>query len=365
MKRKTTKTVQIGSVVIGGDSPVAVQSMNTTDTRNISETVAQIIRLADCGCEITRVAIPDREAALALREITRLSPIPVVADIHFDYRLALLAIENGAAKIRINPGNLGDESRIMQVADAARTRQIPIRVGVNSGSISPSLRKAFGGVNSESMTHSALGAIESLEKARFYDIVVSIKSSDPLLTIESYRLLSEMTSYPLHVGVTEAGTIKEGIIRSAVGIGALLSEGIGDTIRVSLTSDPVDEVYAAYSILKALSLRNHGVQLISCPTCGRTQVPLIRLAEQIEKEVSDMPYDLRVAIMGCAVNGPGEAQESDIGIAGGTDEFILFKKGIAVRKIPAEDAVKELLMEIRAMGEARKLDKNKESNHKT
>jgi len=356
MNRKMTRTVHVGNVAIGGEAPVAVQSMNTTDTRDVEATVAQIMRLADAGCEITRVAVPDREAALALGEITRRSPIPVVADIHFDYRLALLSIENGAAKIRINPGNLGDESRIFQVADAARARQVPIRVGVNSGSISHAILTQYGGVNRDSMTYSALQAIESLEKAHFYDMVVSIKSSDPLLTIESYRLLSDKTPYPLHVGVTEAGTIKEGIIRSAVGIGALLSEGIGDTIRVSLTSDPVDEVRAAFSILKALSLRRHGVQLISCPTCGRTQVPLIELAEQIEKEVADMPYDLRVAVMGCVVNGPGEAQESDIGIAGGVNEFLLFKKGKAVRKIPADHVVQELISEIRAMGEAQNLE---------
>jgi len=356
MNRKMTRTVHVGNVAIGGDAPVAVQSMNTTDTRDVEATVAQIIRLYDAGCEITRVAVPDREAALALVEITRRSPIPVVADIHFDYRLALLSIENGAAKIRINPGNLGDESRIIQVADAARARHIPIRVGVNSGSISHAILTQYGGVNRDSMTYSALQAIESLEKAHFYDMVVSIKSSDPLLTIESYRLLSEKTPYPLHVGVTEAGTIKEGIIRSAVGIGALLSEGIGDTIRVSLTSDPVDEVRAAFSILKALSLRKHGVQLISCPTCGRTQVPLIELAEQIEKEVADMPYDLKVAVMGCIVNGPGEAQESDIGIAGGVNEFLLFKKGKPVRKIQADHVVEELISEIRAMGEAQNLE---------
>jgi len=356
MNRKMTRTVHVGNVAIGGAAPVAVQSMNTTDTRDVEATVAQIIRLYDAGCEITRVAVPDREAALALGEITRRSPIPVVADIHFDYRLALLSIKNGAAKIRINPGNLGDESRIIQVADAARARHIPIRVGVNSGSISHAILTQYGGVNRDSMTYSALQAIESLEKAHFYDMVVSIKSSDPLLTIESYRLLSEKTPYPLHVGVTEAGTIKEGIIRSAVGIGALLSEGIGDTIRVSLTSDPVDEVRAALSILKALSLRKHGVQLISCPTCGRTQVPLIELAEQIEREVADMPYDLRVAVMGCVVNGPGEAQESDIGIAGGVNEFLLFKKGKPVRKIQADHVVEELISEIRAMGEAQNLE---------
>ena len=359
MNRKMTRTVYVGNVAIGGESPIVIQSMNNTDTRDVEATLAQITRLAEAGCEITRVAVLDREAALALGEITKRSPIPVVADIHFDYRLALLSIENGAAKIRINPGNLGDESRIILVADAAKARQIPIRVGVNSGSISHTILAKYGGVNRDSMTQSALQAIESLEKAHFYDMVVSIKSSDPLLTIESYRLLSEKTPYPLHVGVTEAGTVKEGIIRSAVGIGALLSEGIGDTIRVSLTSDPVDEVRAAFSILKALSLRKHGVQLISCPTCGRTQVPLITLAEQIEKEVADMPYDLKVAVMGCVVNGPGEAHESDIGIAGGVNEFILFKKGKAVRKIPADLVVQELITEIRIMGEAQNIENRK------
>lgn len=359
MNRKMTRTVYVGNVAIGGESPVVIQSMNNTDTRDVEATIAQITRLADAGCEITRVAVLDREAALALGEITKRSPIPVVADIHFDYRLALLSIENGAAKIRINPGNLGDESRIILVADAAKARQIPIRVGVNSGSISHTILAKYGGVNRDSMTQSALQAIESLEKAHFYDMVVSIKSSDPLLTIESYRLLSDKTPYPLHVGVTEAGTVKEGIIRSAVGIGALLSEGIGDTIRVSLTSDPVDEVRAAFSILKALSLRKHGVQLISCPTCGRTQVPLITLAEQIEKEVADMPYDLKVAVMGCVVNGPGEAQESDIGIAGGVNEFLLFKKGKAIRKIPADLVVQELITEIRIMGEAQNIENRK------
>jgi (E)-4-hydroxy-3-methylbut-2-enyl-diphosphate synthase len=365
MNRRKTSQIRVGQVVIGGDAPVAVQSMNNTDTRDVEATVEQIMRLAECGCEITRVAVPDKEAASALSEITRRSPIPVVADIHFDYRLALLSIENGAAKIRINPGNLGDESRIFEVARAAKDRHIPIRVGVNSGSISRDIIARFGGVNAQSMVYSAMNAIESLEKAHFYDMAVSIKSSDPLLTIESYRLLSEKTSYPLHLGVTEAGTLRDGIIRSSVGIGALLSEGIGDTIRVSLTSDPVEEVRAAYSILKSLSLRKHGIQLISCPTCGRTQVPLIRLAEEIEKAVADMPYDLRIAVMGCIVNGPGEAMESDIGIAGGVNEFLLFKKGVPVRKIPAEDAVSELLYEIRALGEAQKLDSNKERNLQT
>lgn len=362
MERRNSKKVYVGNVAIGGGAPVAVQSMNNTDTRDVQSTLAQINRLADAGCELTRVAVPDREAALALAEITKHSPIPVVADIHFDYRLALESVANGAAKIRINPGNLGGEDRIFLVAEACKARNIPIRVGVNSGSISHEVLEKFGGVNRDSMAYSALEAVDSLEKAKFYDMVVSIKSSDPLLTIESYRLLSEKTPYPLHVGVTEAGTVREGMIRSAVGIGTLLAEGIGDTIRVSLTSDPVNEVRAAYSILKALSMRRHGIQLISCPTCGRTQVPLIELAERIEKEVADMPYDLRVAVMGCVVNGPGEAKESDIGIAGGKNEFLLFKKGVPIRKIPADRAVEELIAEIRALGEAQKRENQLESN---
>lgn len=351
MMRRFSVPVFVGGVQIGGGAPISVQSMNNTDTRDVKATLAQIQRLADCGCEITRVAIPDREAALALAEITKASPIPVVADIHFDYRLALLAIENGAAKIRINPGNLGGRERIEAVAKMAAERKIPIRVGVNSGSISREILERFGGVNCESMAESALRAVEALEEVGFVDTVISIKSSDPLLTIESYKLLKEKTRYPFHVGVTESGTVFEGAIRSAVGIGTLLYEGIGDTIRVSLTSDPTDEVRAAYSILKSLSLRKRGIRLISCPTCGRTQVPLIELASLVEKEIKDLPYDLKIAIMGCAVNGPGEAREADIGIAGGVNEFLLFKKGIPVRKISPEHALEELMKEIHEAGQ--------------
>jgi len=350
MNRHITQKIYVGQVAVGGDAEITVQSMNNTDTRDIAATVSQIHALAKCGCEITRVAIVDREAALALKDICKASPIPVVADIHFDYRLALLAIENGAAKIRINPGNLGDESRINAVAMAAKQRNIPIRVGVNSGSISRAILEKHGKVNSDALVESALGAVASLERAHFTDIVVSIKSSDPLLTIESYRLLAEKISYPLHVGVTEAGTITEGVVRSSVGIGTLLAEGIGDTIRVSLTGDPVLEVKTAYRILKSLSLRNKGIQIISCPTCGRTEVPLIELAERIEKEVCDLPYDLKIAVMGCIVNGPGEARDADIGIAGGKDEFLLFKKGQAIRKIPSNRVLAELVAEIHQMG---------------
>jgi (E)-4-hydroxy-3-methylbut-2-enyl-diphosphate synthase len=350
MERKTTNLIQIGDVKIGAGSPIAVQSMNNTDTRDAVSTIRQIKLLHEAGCDITRVAIPDREAALALAMIVKESPIPVVADIHFDYRLALLAIENGAAKIRMNPGNIGDESRVREIAIAAKERGIPIRVGVNSGSISPDVIRTFGGINRESMAHSATEAIRQLEKVGFYDIVVSIKSSDPLLTIESYRLLSEQTPYPLHLGVTEAGTLHEGVIRSAVGIGTLLAEGIGDTIRVSLTGDPVEEVRAAYSILKSLSLKKRGITMISCPTCGRTSVPLVEIAEKLEKMTMDLPYDLKIAVMGCAVNGPGEAKDADLGIAGGLGEFLLFEKGVAVRKISQESVLDELMVEIHKLG---------------
>jgi len=350
MERKTTNMIQIGNVQIGAGSPIAVQSMNNTDTRDALSTIRQIKQLHEAGCDITRVAIPDREAALALTTIVKASPIPVVADIHFDYRLALLAIENGAAKIRMNPGNIGDESRVKDIAIAAKERGIPIRVGVNSGSISRDIIRTHGGVNRQSMAYSAMEAIRQLEKVGFYDIVVSIKSSDPLLTIESYRLLSDQTPYPLHLGVTEAGTLHEGVIRSAVGIGTLLAEGIGDTIRVSLTGDPVDEVRAAYSILKSLSLRKRGITMISCPTCGRTSVPLVEIAEKLEKMTMDLPYDLKIAVMGCAVNGPGEAKDADLGIAGGLGEFLLFEKGVAVRKISPESVLDELMIEIHKLG---------------
>ena len=348
--RKIKKAVLVGNVWIGGDHPIAIQSMNATDTRDVKATLAQIQRLYDAGCDITRVAIPDREAGLALKEIVKASPIPVVADIHFDYRLALLSMESGAAKIRINPGNLGGEDRIRQVSDMAKERKIPIRVGVNSGSIAKDILEKYGGVNSLSMVTSAMEAVAALEKNQFDDIVISIKSSDVNLSLESYRLLSEKTEYPLHIGITEAGTVQEGTIRSAVGIGALLSQGIGDTLRVSLTGDPVEEVRVGLSILRALEMRDQGVRIVSCPTCGRTQVPLVEIAEKVEKAVAGMPYNLRVAVMGCVVNGPGEAAESDIGIAGGKDSFLLFKKGKKIRTIPAENALEELIAEIHKVG---------------
>jgi (E)-4-hydroxy-3-methylbut-2-enyl-diphosphate synthase len=346
-----TKKVFIGNVEVGGGSSVKIQSMNNTDTRDAKSTLAQIRELADAGCDITRVAIPDMEAAESLKVIAKESPIPVVADIHFDYRLALAAADNGASKIRINPGNIGGPDKVRLVADKCKERRIPIRVGVNSGSISREILAKYGEVNADAMTESALGAVKLLEDQDFDDIVISIKSSSPRLTIDTYRILSKSCDYPLHVGVTEAGTVREGAVKSAVGIGALLEEGIGDTIRVSLTGNPVDEVITAKQILKALDLRDGGITFISCPTCGRTQVPLIELAGQIEQRVSELPYDLKVAVMGCVVNGPGEARECDIGLAGGKDEFLLFEKGVPVRKIPAAVAVDEFVREVIRVGE--------------
>ena len=346
-----TKKVFIGNVEVGGGSSVKIQSMNNTDTRDAKSTLAQIRELADAGCDITRVAIPDMAAAESLKVIAKESPIPVVADIHFDYRLALAAADNGASKIRINPGNIGGPDKVRLVADKCKERRIPIRVGVNSGSISREILAKYGEVNADAMTESALGAVKLLENQDFDDIVISIKSSSPRLTIDTYRILSKSCDYPLHVGVTEAGTVREGAVKSAVGIGALLAEGIGDTIRVSLTGNPVDEVITAKQILKALDLRDGGITFISCPTCGRTQVPLIELAGQIEQRVSELPYDLKVAVMGCVVNGPGEARECDIGLAGGKDEFLLFEKGVPVRKIPAAVAVDEFVREVIRVGE--------------
>ncbi len=349
-----TKVVSVGPVLIGGGNPVRVQSMNNTKTGDVEATLEQILKLKEAGCDITRVAVPDMEAAAALKEICRRSPIPVVADIHFDYRLAIEAARNGAAKIRINPGNIGGPEKLKMVADICKERGLPIRVGVNSGSLDRKLVEEYGGVCAENMTRSALDAVKLLEDVDFDDIVISIKSSSPKLTIDTYSELAKRCDYPLHVGVTEAGTPREGMIKSAVGIGALLSQGIGDTIRVSLTGDPVDEVYAGISILKALDLRKGGITFVSCPTCGRTEVPLIELASEIERRICNLPYDLKVAVMGCVVNGPGEAREADIGLAGGKGEFILFKKGQTVRKLKAESAVEEFVNEVKMLGEESK-----------
>jgi (E)-4-hydroxy-3-methylbut-2-enyl-diphosphate synthase len=347
--RKTTRIVQVGPVRIGGLAPVVIQSMNNTDTRDVAATLEQIRRLAEAGCELTRVAIPDQEAAAALAVIRRQSPLPIVADIHFDYRLALAAIAAGADKIRINPGNIGGPDKVAQVARAAREHGIPIRVGVNSGSLSQTMIDRYGGVNVDSMVGSALESVRLLEDEHFTDLVISIKASDPLLTIETYRRLSELTDYPLHLGVTEAGTLRDGVIRSAVGIGTLLAEGIGDTLRVSLTADPVEEIRAAWSILQALGLRSRGPQLISCPTCGRTAVDLVRVAEEVERRLQSIKLPIKVAVMGCAVNGPGEASHADVGLAGGRGEFLIFRHGKIIRKVPEDRAVDELMKEIEAL----------------
>lgn len=347
-----SKVVRVKDLLIGGGNSVVIQSMNNTLTSDVNATLNQINELYEAGCELTRVAIPDKDHAEALKEITAKSPIPVVADIHFDYKLALLAAQNGAAKIRINPGNIGGMDNVIKVANECKSRNIPIRVGVNSGSVDRKILEKYGGkVCSDALVESALQAVKMLEDADFDDIVISIKSSSPKLTIDSYRKLSIVTDYPLHVGVTEAGTIREGIIKSAVGIGALLSEGIGDTIRVSLTGNPVEEVYAAISILKALDLRTGGVKFVSCPTCGRTRVNLIELATEIERRICNLPYDIKVAVMGCAVNGPGEARDADIGIAGGDKEFLLFEKGEIIRKIPEENVVEEFVECVKKFGE--------------
>ena len=342
-KRKKTKKLWLKDVAVGGDAPIVVQSMNNTDTRDIIATLAQIDKLAKLGCEVTRVAVPDKEAALALKEIVEKSPIPVIADIHFQAELALLAIENNIAGLRINPGNIGSEDKVKLIAQAAKSKNIPIRVGVNSGSLDPQIRDEMGGVNADSMVASALKFCAMLEKFDFRDICVSIKASDAKLTIESYRKLSEKVDYPLHLGVTEAGTPKEGIVRSAVGIGTLLAEGIGDTIRVSLTADPTLEVETAYSILKSLNLRSKGPLLIACPTCGRTEVPLQALAEEVEDLLKDIKEPIKVAVMGCPVNGPGEA---DCGIAGGRNFYVIFRDGEIVDKVSQEEALAALMREV-------------------
>ena len=344
--RKKTREVNIGGVKIGGDNPIAIQSMCNTDTRNVEETVKQIKELENAGCEIIRVAVPDMQAAEAIKDIKRQIDIPLVADIHFDYRLALKAIDGGIDKIRINPGNIGSEDRVKQVADMAKKNGIPIRVGVNSGSLEKHLVEKYGGVTPEGLVESALGHVRLLEKYDFYDTVISIKASNVPFSVEVYELLSETVDYPLHVGITEAGTVWGGTVKSAVGIGAILSRGIGDTIRVSLTGNPVEEIYAAKEILKDMNLRKFGVEFVSCPTCGRTSIDLISIANEVESRVKSIDKNIKVAVMGCVVNGPGEAREADIGIAGGHGEGLIFRKGEIIRKVPENMLVGELMKEI-------------------
>jgi (E)-4-hydroxy-3-methylbut-2-enyl-diphosphate synthase len=346
MDRMQTKKVRVGSVYVGGDAPVSVQSMTNTDTRDVKSTVDQIKRLEEAGCDIVRCAVPDMEAALAIKDIVKDIKIPLVADIHFDYRLALEAIKNGVSALRINPGNIGSADRVRMVAEAAKLREIPIRIGVNSGSLEKELLKKYGSPTPEALVQSALGHVKILEDMDFDDIVISIKSADVVKMIDSYRLMAEKVDYPLHLGVTEAGTIWRGTIKSSIGIGALLSEGIGDTIRVSLTGDPVEEIKVGREILKTFGYVNSGIQFISCPTCGRTKIDLINIAEEVESKLASCKKNIKVAIMGCVVNGPGEAKEADIGIAGGNGEGLIFKKGEIVKKVSEKDLVSELIKEI-------------------
>ncbi|MBK5240913.1 flavodoxin-dependent (E)-4-hydroxy-3-methylbut-2-enyl-diphosphate synthase [Clostridium sp.] len=346
MKVKQTKKIKIGNIYIGGDSKVTVQSMTSTDTRDVDATVEQILKLEKAGCEIIRCAVPDMAAADAIKDIVKRIHIPLVADIHFDYRLALKSIENGVAKLRINPGNIGSIDKIKLVAKAAKEKGIPIRIGVNSGSLESDLLEKYGHVCAEALVESALRHVEILENLDFYDIVISIKSSDVIMMIESYKIISDKVDYPLHLGVTEAGTTWRGTIKSSVGIGALLACGIGDTIRVSLTGDVVDEVKVGIEILKSLGYRDDGIKFVSCPTCGRTQINLIKIANEVEKRLEHCNKNIKVAIMGCVVNGPGEAREADIGIAGGSGVGLIFKKGEIIKTVNEENLVEELIREI-------------------
>ncbi len=346
-ERHKTRVVQIGDVAIGGNHPIRIQSMCNTKTEDVEATVAQIRALAAAGCEIVRVAVPNEAAAAALRDIRRQIKLPLVADIHFDYRLALAAMENGADKIRINPGNIGENWKLREVVNAAKARNIPIRVGVNSGSLEKEILKKYGGVTAEGIVESALEKVGSIEELGYENLVISIKSSDVLMCIRAHELLADKTDYPLHIGITEAGTLLRGTVKSAVGLGVILYEGIGDTVRVSLTGDPIEEIKAAREILKSLGLRKGGVEVVSCPTCGRTEIDLIGLANQVEglvERYSDL--DVRVAVMGCVVNGPGEAREADFGVAGGKGAGVLIRKGEVIRSMPESELLGALEAEL-------------------
>jgi (E)-4-hydroxy-3-methylbut-2-enyl-diphosphate synthase len=344
--KKTTRQLKIGSVFIGGDAPCVVQSMCSTDTRDVKKTLAQIRGLAEGGCEIIRCAVPDMDAALALGQIKRESPIPVIADIHFDYKLALHVLEGGIDGLRLNPGNIGESWKVAEVVRSASARKVPIRIGVNAGSLEKELLEKYGHPTPEAMVESALGHIRILENLNYREIKVSLKASDVMKTVSAYRLLSEKVDYPLHIGITEAGTIFSGTIKSSVGLGILLADGIGDTLRVSLTGDPLDEVRVGYEILKSLGLRQRGVNFVSCPTCGRCQINLIKVAEDVERRLQGVDKRITVAVMGCAVNGPGEAREADVGIAGGKGEGLVFRHGEIVRKVPEDQLADALLEEI-------------------
>ena len=348
MRREQTRKVQIGNVTIGGGAPIAIQSMTNTKTEDVAATVAQIRELTAAGCEIIRCAVPTMEAAKALSGIKKQIEIPLVADIHFDYRLAIAAMENGADKIRINPGNIGSMERVREVAETAKKYGVPIRVGVNSGSLERNLVEKYGGVTAEGIVESALDKVAMLEQFDFHDIVISIKSSDVLMCVKAHELIAQKTDYPLHVGITESGTVRSGNIKSSLGLGMILSQGIGDTIRVSLTAAPVEEIVTAKLILRTLGLRKGGIEVVSCPTCGRTKIDLIGLAEQVETMVAGYDLPIKVAVMGCAVNGPGEAKEADLGIAGGNGEGLVFRKGEIVRKVPESELLSALREEIEA-----------------
>ena len=337
-----TKQIQVGNVLVGGGAPVSIQSMTNTRTDDVEATLRQIRELAAAGCEIIRVAVPDMAAAKAVGKIKEQCPLPLVVDIHFDYKLALEAIAAGADKVRINPGNIGSEDRVKAVADACRQKNIPIRIGVNGGSLEKPLLAKYGGVCPEAMVESAFGHIRLLNKFDFDDICVSLKSSSVPMTMKAYQIMSQESNYPLHIGVTEAGTVRMGTLKSAVGIGGLLALGIGDTMRVSLSADPVEEVYAARDILKAAGIRKEGAELVSCPTCGRTRIDLISLAGEVEERLKTVDKPITVAVMGCVVNGPGEASAADCGIAGGVGEGLLFKKGQIIKKVPQDQLVDEL-----------------------
>ncbi|WP_455903022.1 flavodoxin-dependent (E)-4-hydroxy-3-methylbut-2-enyl-diphosphate synthase [Clostridium sp.] len=352
--REETKVVQIGKRQIGGGNPILIQSMCNTKTEDVKATVEQILALEHAGCDIIRVAVPTMEAAAALTEIKRQIHIPLVADIHFDYRLAIAAIECGADKIRINPGNIGSRERIQAVVDKAKEYGVPIRVGVNSGSLEKPLVEKYGGVTAEGLVESALDKVALIEQMGYDNLVISIKSSDVMMCVKAHELIAKKTHYPLHVGITEAGTVIAGNIKSAVGLGLILSQGIGDTIRVSLTGSPLEEIKSAKLILKTLGLRRGGVEVVSCPTCGRTQIDLIGLANQVETLVQGYPLDIKVAVMGCVVNGPGEAKEADLGVAGGIGEGLLIRKGEIVKKLPESELLPALKAELDRMVEEKK-----------
>lgn len=346
MYRDNTKTVRIGDRVIGGGNPILIQSMTNVPTQDVERCVEQILRLEQAGCEIIRCTVPNEEAAGAIDKIKEKIHIPLVADIHFDYKMAIKAMECGADKIRINPGNIGGEDKVAAVVDVAKKRNIPIRVGVNSGSLEKELVAKYGGVTAEGIVESALDKVKMIERQDYDNIVISVKSSDVMMCVKAHEILADKTNYPLHVGITEAGTITSGNIKSSIGLGIILNQGIGDTIRVSLTGDPVEEIKSAKLILRTLGLRKGGIEVVSCPTCGRTKIDLIGLANQVETLVAGYPFDIKVAVMGCAVNGPGEAKEADLGIAGGIGEGLLIKKGEIVKKVPEEQLLATLKEEL-------------------